>query len=48
MEYVDEVLEEFRGQLSLRDIYGMTFKEIGYLRKHRAEINKAKGPQLTL
>ena len=35
MAFVDEVLYEFRGQLSLSDIYNMTYKEIGYLREHR-------------
>jgi len=42
MGYVDEVLEEFQGQLSIEDIYHMTYKEIGYLRKHRQMIIKAK------
>ena len=46
MFYIDEVLDEFDGQLSINDIYHMTYKEIGYLRKHRAELKKARGPQL--
>lgn len=45
MSYVDIVLDEFRGQLSLNDIYSMTYKEIGYLRKHRQEINKRRQPK---
>ena len=35
MNLVDEILFEFRGQLSLSDIYQMTYKELGYLREHR-------------
>ena len=46
MGYVDTILDEFHGQLSIQDIYHMTYKEIGYLRKHRIELNKAKGPSL--
>ena len=38
MALVDEVLFEFRGQLSLNDIYHMTYKELGYLREHRREM----------
>ena len=46
MEFIDEVLFEFKGQLSLQDIYGMTYKELGYLRQHRAKIREelAKTP----
>lgn len=46
MGYVDSVLDEFDGQLSLQDIYHMTYKEIGYMRKHRAALKKKKGPSL--
>ena len=46
MSYVDIVLDEFGGQLSLNDIYSMTYKEIGYLRKHRQELNKQKQPKI--
>lgn len=42
MAYADEILEEFQGQLSINDIYHMTYKELGYLRKHRQLIIKAK------
>lgn len=35
MGMIDDVLWEFRGQLSLNDIYNMTYKELGYLREHR-------------
>ena len=44
MAYVDEILYEFEGQLSIRDIYNMTYKEIGYLREHRNKLRTAKGP----
>ena len=46
MGYVDMILDEFSGQLSITDIYHMTYKEIGYLRKHRQELNKKKQPNL--
>ena len=46
MEYVNIVLDEFNGQLSINDIYHMTYKELGYLRKHRAKLNKSKNPTL--
>ena len=35
MGLVDEILFEFRGQLSISDIYHMSYKELGYLREHR-------------
>ena len=47
MYYIDDVLDEFNGQLSVNDIYHMTYKEIGYLRKHRAELIKKRGPKLS-
>ena len=43
MAYVNDVLDEFDGQLSKDDIYAMTYKELGYLRRHRKETNKRKG-----
>lgn len=46
MNYVDIVLDEFGGQLSINDIYSMTYKEIGYLRKHRQELIKRKQPNI--
>ena len=46
MGYVDMVLDEFNGQLSINDIYQMTYKEIGYLRKHRQELLKKRQPDL--
>ena len=46
MDYVDDILDEFNGQLSYHDIMHMTYKELGYLRKHRAELNKKKQPSL--
>ena len=42
MAYVDDILDEFSGQISINDIYHMTYKELGYLRKHRRELNKKK------
>ena len=48
MEYVDKVLDEFNGQLSINDIYHMTYKELGYLRKHRQKINEARSKNPTL
>lgn len=38
MALVDEVLFEFRGQLSISDIYQLTNKELSYLREHRREM----------
>lgn len=35
MEFVDDILYEFDGQLSVADIKAMTYKELGYLRAHR-------------
>lgn len=35
MEYVDDILYDFDGQLSVSDIKSMTYKELGYLREHR-------------
>lgn len=42
MNFVDDVLNEFEGQLSYETILHMTYKELGYLRKHRAKIREAK------
>ena len=39
---IDEVLFEFRGQLTISDIYNMTYKELGYLREHRREMMSNK------
>lgn len=47
MNYVDMILEEFHGQLSINDIYHMTYKEMGYLRRHRAMMVKERGPKLS-
>jgi hypothetical protein len=35
---VVDTLELFKGQLSITDIYNMTYKELGYLRKLRIPI----------
>lgn len=43
MDYMNTVLDEFAGQLSYDDIKHMTYKELGYLRKHRTALNKRKG-----
>lgn len=40
--YIDQVLYEFQGQLSITDIKGMTYKELGLLRKHRLKLNHAR------
>lgn len=29
---------EFRGQLSIQDIFSLTYKELGYLREHRRQV----------
>lgn len=42
MNYVDDILDEFSGQLTIDQIYHMTYKELGYLRKHRQKLNKQK------
>lgn len=42
MAFVNKVLDEFSGQLSVQDIYQMTYKELGYLRRHREELIKLK------
>ena len=35
MEFVDDILYEFDGQISVSEIKKMTYKELGYLRDHR-------------
>jgi hypothetical protein len=35
---VVDTLEIFKGQLSITDIYNLTYKELGYLRKFRIPI----------
>lgn len=46
MKTINEVLDEFDGQLSYQDIYSMTYKELGYLRLHRAELKKVKNAHM--
>lgn len=43
---IDDILDEFDGQLSIDDIYHLTYKELGYLRTARREkrIQRAKNP----
>lgn len=36
------MLDLFDGQLSLSDIYNSTYKELGYLRKHREALKTRK------
>jgi len=43
MAYINEILDEFDGQLSIDDIEHKTYKEIGYLRIHRRKLNERKG-----
>jgi len=47
MGYIDTILDEFKGQLSIQDIYHMTYKEINYLRQHRAEMVRKRGHRLS-
>ena len=35
MEFVDDILYEFDGQISVSEIKQLTYKELGYLRAHR-------------
>jgi hypothetical protein len=42
MGWVDEILDEFSGQIKISEIYESTYKEIGYLRKHRKLLNEKK------
>jgi hypothetical protein len=37
-KYVVDTLELFKGQISLSEIYNLTYKELGYLRKSRIPI----------
>ena len=34
------MLDPFKGQLSLNDLYGLTYKELGYLREMRIKRKK--------
>lgn len=42
MNEVNDILEEFRGDLSVQDIYTMTRKELEYLRLARRKSNSQK------
>lgn len=44
--YIDDVLYEFDGQLKYHDILNMTYKEIGYLMKHRKALKEKLGPTM--
>lgn len=44
--YVVDTLELFKGQLSLSDIYNMTYKELGHLRKCRVPVLERLQKQL--
>ncbi len=50
MRLINDVLDEFDGQLSMDDIYKMTYKELGYLRMHRKELKtrQASSPKMKL
>lgn len=39
MEFVDDILYEFDGQLTVSEIKELTYKELGYLRKHRKKVH---------
>ena len=47
LEYVDDVLYEFDGQLSYSEICNMTYKEIGYLREHRKKAHPREANDFT-
>lgn len=39
MEFIDDILYEFDGQIGVSDIMRMTYKELGYLREHRKKVH---------
>jgi len=42
MSWVDDILDEFSGQITPEFVYKSTYKEINYLREHRKEMNSRK------
>lgn len=42
MYEIDNILEEFNGQISISDILNLTLKELAYLRQHRQKLNDKK------
>lgn len=47
MEFVDDILYEFDGQLSVSEIKQLTYKELGYLRAHRRKAHPREADVLT-
>jgi len=45
MGLIDEVLDEFHGQIAKEEILHMTYKELGYLRLHRQKKNEKDARQ---
>lgn len=46
MEFVDDILYEFDGQISVSEIKKMTYKELGYLRDHRRKAHPREADAL--
>lgn len=46
MEFVDDILYEFDGQISVSEIKKMTYKELGYLRDHRQKAHPREADAL--
>lgn len=47
MEYIDDILYEFDGQISVSEIKQLTYKELGYLRAHRKKFHPREAESLT-
>ena len=47
LEFVDDLLYEFDGQLQVSDIMRMTYKELGYMREHRRKHHPREADALT-
>lgn len=47
MEFCDDILYEFDGQLSINEIKSMTYKELGYLRAHRRKHHPREAEMVT-
>lgn len=47
MEYIDDILYEFDGQISVSEIKQLTYKELGYLRAHRKKFHPREAEALT-
>lgn len=46
MYEIDNILDEFNGQVSIQEILNLTLKELAYLRQHRGKLNLKKAKQL--